>query len=49
MIEISGKTPESLPTAEDIKTVKGKLKQARREFVKLDKPKGLIKFSFRKF
>jgi DNA-damage-inducible protein D len=39
MIEISGKTPESLPTAEDIKTVKGKLKQARREFVKLDKPK----------
>jgi DNA-damage-inducible protein D len=38
MIEISGKTPESLPAAEDIKTVKGKLKQARREFGKLDKP-----------
>ena len=40
MIQISGKAPESLPAAEDIKTVKGKLKQARREFGKLDKPKG---------
>ena len=38
MIEISGKTPESLPIAEDIKEVKGKLKQVRREFGKLDKP-----------
>ena len=38
MIEISGKTPESLPVAEDIKAVKGKLKQARREFGKIDKP-----------
>jgi|SRR5579859_1812214 len=38
MIEISGKTPESLPAAEDIRTVKGKLKQARREFGKIDKP-----------
>jgi len=39
MIKISGKAPESLPAAEDIKAVKGKLKQARREFGKLDKPK----------
>jgi DNA-damage-inducible protein D len=38
MIKISGKVPESLPAAEDIKSVKGKLKQARREFGKLDKP-----------
>jgi DNA-damage-inducible protein D len=38
MMEISGKTPESLPPGEDIRTVKGKLKQARREFGKLDKP-----------
>ncbi len=38
MIKISGKAPESLPPAEDIKSVKGKLKHARREFGKLDKP-----------
>src|ERR1017187_7422459 len=38
MIRISGKAPESLPPAEDIKSVKGKLKHARREFGKLDKP-----------
>jgi DNA-damage-inducible protein D len=38
MIEISGRAPESLPAGEDIKAVKGKLKQARREFGKLDKP-----------
>jgi len=38
MIKISGKAPESLPPSEDIKSVKGKLKHARREFGKLDKP-----------
>ncbi len=37
MIKLSGKTPESLPVGEDIRSVKGKLKQARREFGKLDK------------
>jgi DNA-damage-inducible protein D len=39
MIELSGTPPESLPAADDIRDVKGNLKQARREFVKLDKPK----------
>lgn len=39
MIQLSGKTPESLPVAEDIRSVKGKLKQAGREFGKLDKPR----------
>jgi hypothetical protein len=39
MIELSGKTPESLPVVEDIRSVKGKLKQAQREFGKLDQPK----------
>jgi DNA-damage-inducible protein D len=38
MKQLSGKTPESLPAVEDIKSVRGKLKQARREFGKLDKP-----------
>lgn len=38
MIKISGKPPESLPPAEDIRQVRSKLKQARREFGKLDKP-----------
>jgi DNA-damage-inducible protein D len=38
MIKLSGKAPESLPAAEDIKSVKGKLKHARHEFGKLDKP-----------
>ncbi|MCX6592265.1 MAG: damage-inducible protein D [Acidobacteria bacterium] len=38
MIELSGKTPESLPTSEDIAEVRGKLKQARREFGRIDKP-----------
>jgi DNA-damage-inducible protein D len=38
MKQLSGKTPESLPAVEDIVSVKGKLKQARREFGKLDKP-----------
>jgi len=39
MIEISGKAPESLPVAEDIGKVRGKLKHAHREFKKLDKQK----------
>ncbi len=39
MIDLSGTPPESLPAADDIKDVKGRLKQARREFGKLDKPK----------
>jgi DNA-damage-inducible protein D len=39
MIEISGHAPENLPASEDIKSVKGKLKQAKKEFGKLDKPK----------
>jgi DNA-damage-inducible protein D len=38
MIEISGRPPESLPSAEDIQHVRSKLKQARREFGKLDEP-----------
>ncbi|HEY6392426.1 MAG TPA: BRO family protein [Bryobacteraceae bacterium] len=39
MIELSGTPPEKLPTADDIREVRGNLKQARREFVRLDKPK----------
>jgi DNA-damage-inducible protein D len=38
MIEISGKRPESLPPAEDIKQVQKKLKSSHREIKKLDKP-----------
>jgi DNA-damage-inducible protein D len=39
MIELSGTPPESLLPADDIREVKGNLKQARREFVRFDKPK----------
>ncbi len=39
MIALSGTPPESLPPAGDIKEVKGNLKQTRREFDRLDKPK----------
>lgn len=39
MIEISGVKPETLPTADDIRSVKGDLKRARRGFDQLDKPK----------
>jgi DNA-damage-inducible protein D len=39
MIEISGKRPEDLPPAEDIKQVHKKLKSSHREIKKLDKPK----------
>jgi len=39
MIEISGKRPEELPPAEDIKEVHKKLKSSHREIRKLDKPK----------
>jgi DNA-damage-inducible protein D len=39
MIELSGTPPEQLPRVDDIKTVKGNLKHARREFGKIDKPK----------
>jgi DNA-damage-inducible protein D len=39
MIEISGKRPEDLPPAEDIKEVHKKLKTSHREIRKLDKPK----------
>jgi DNA-damage-inducible protein D len=39
MIELSGTPPEKLPPAEDIRAVRGNLKQARREFGRLDKPK----------
>ena len=39
MVKLSGRTPESLPVVEDIKSVKGKLKQAQREFGKLDHPR----------
>jgi DNA-damage-inducible protein D len=39
MIEISGKRPEELPPAEDIKSVHKKLKTSHREIRKLDKPK----------
>ncbi|MDE3098832.1 MAG: damage-inducible protein D [Verrucomicrobiota bacterium] len=38
MNEISGKRPESLPPAEDIKNVHKKLKTSHREIRKLDKP-----------
>jgi DNA-damage-inducible protein D len=38
MIELSGHTPESLPAAEDIKEVRKDIKQAKKEFGKLDKP-----------
>jgi DNA-damage-inducible protein D len=39
MIEISGKRPEDLPPAEDLKHVHKKLKSSHREIRKLDKPK----------
>jgi DNA-damage-inducible protein D len=39
MIEISGKRPEELPPAEDIKEVHKKLKTSHREIRKLDAPK----------
>jgi DNA-damage-inducible protein D len=39
MIQLSGKAPEELPPGEDIRQVKGKLKQTRKEFGKLDRPK----------
>ena len=39
MIELSGTPPEQLPAAEDIRDVRGNLKQARREFGRLDKTK----------
>lgn len=39
MQEISGNTPESLPTAEDIRKVKSTLKASQKEFAKLDKQK----------
>jgi len=38
MIEISGRKPEDLPPAEDIKEVHKKLKSSHREIRKLDKP-----------
>jgi DNA-damage-inducible protein D len=38
MIEISGRRPEQLPPAEDIKQVHKKLKTSHREIRKLDKP-----------
>ena len=39
MIEISGKRPEDLPPAEDIKAIHKKLKSSHREIRKLDKPR----------
>jgi DNA-damage-inducible protein D len=39
MIEISGKRPEELPPAEDIRQVHKKLKTSHREIRRLDKPK----------
>jgi DNA-damage-inducible protein D len=39
MVKISGKRPEELPPAEDIKEVHKKLKSSHREIRKLDKPK----------
>lgn len=39
MIKLSGTEPENLPPAGDIRGVKGNLKHARREFVRIDKPK----------
>jgi hypothetical protein len=38
MIEISGRKPENLPPAEDIKEVHKKLKSSHREIRRLDKP-----------
>jgi DNA-damage-inducible protein D len=39
MVKISGKRPEELPSAEDIKSVHKKLKSSHREIRKLDCPK----------
>jgi DNA-damage-inducible protein D len=39
MIEISGKRPEDLPAAEDIRNVHKRMKNSHREIKKLDKPK----------
>lgn len=39
MREISGVTPEQLPTADDIKKVQSGLKRVGRDFARLDKPK----------
>ena len=39
MVKISGKRPEELPPAEDIKEVQKKLKSSHREIKRLDKPK----------
>ncbi|MBL8229088.1 MAG: hypothetical protein JNL98_11450 [Bryobacterales bacterium] len=39
MISISGQTPESLPTSDDIRIVKGNLKKAEKEFGKIDGPR----------
>jgi len=39
MHRISGNVPEALPSAEDINDVRKGLRAARKEFVKLDKPK----------
>lgn len=39
MKEISGTTPESLPTGEDIKQVKSAIKSSQKEFAKIDKKK----------
>jgi DNA-damage-inducible protein D len=39
MVEISGKRPEDLSPAEDIKSIHRKLKSSHREIRKLDKPK----------
>ncbi len=39
MVDISGKRPEDLPTAEDIKQVHKKLKSSHREIKKLDSPR----------
>ena len=38
MVEISGRRPEDLPPAEDIKQVHKKLKSSHREIRKLDTP-----------
>ncbi len=43
MIDISGRKPEDLPPAEDIKQVHKKLKTSHREIRKLDKPGGTPK------
>jgi DNA-damage-inducible protein D len=39
MIRLSGTRPESLPPAQDIKTVRQELKRSQKEYNKLDKPK----------